>query len=96
MPGQMNGKSGMGPSGLGSDRTVYLPHIAMYLFFIHSSSMVLTTTTELTISWPSHQVMDIGAAMGRVQKYFIDGSAADLRQRFEIIWIIGQRQTGDI
>src|SRR5207244_10150275 len=35
-------------------------------------------------TWPSRQVMDIGAAMGRVQRYFVDGSAAELRRQFDI------------
>src|SRR6185503_8167507 len=46
--------------------------------------VVLIDNNRMTMSWPSRQVMDIGAAMGRVQKYFVDGSAADLRRQFDI------------
>jgi outer membrane lipoprotein-sorting protein len=38
----------------------------------------------LTTSWPTRQVLNIGTAMGRVQKQFVNGSAADLRREFEI------------
>jgi outer membrane lipoprotein-sorting protein len=48
------------------------------------SRVVLIDNNRMTMSWPSRQVMDIGAAMGRVQKYFVDGSAADLRRQFDI------------
>ena len=46
---------------------------------------------KMTMTWPSCQVMDVGAAMKQVQKYFVDGSAADLRRQFEI----DDRQTGE-
>ena len=42
---------------------------------------------RMTSSWPSRnikQVTDIGTAQGRVQKYFVDGTAADLRRQFDI------------
>ncbi len=48
---------------------------------------VLIDGNRMTMSWPSRsitQVTDIGAAQGRVQKYFINGTAADLRKEFEI------------
>jgi outer membrane lipoprotein-sorting protein len=48
---------------------------------------VLIDAKRLTISWPSRhvqQVTDIGAAQGRVQKYFVNGSAAALRDQFDI------------
>lgn len=48
------------------------------------SRVVLIDNNKMTMSWPSYQVMDIGTAMGRVQRYFVDGSAADLRRQFEI------------
>ena len=41
----------------------------------------------MTMAWPSrniNQTIDIGAAQGRVQKYFVNGTAADLRRQFEI------------
>jgi outer membrane lipoprotein-sorting protein len=48
------------------------------------SRVVLIDNNKMTMSWPSYQVMDIGSAMGRVQRYFVDGSAADLRRQFDI------------
>jgi outer membrane lipoprotein-sorting protein len=41
----------------------------------------------MTVSWPSagvHTVTDIGAAQRRVQKYFVDSSAKELRGHFDI------------
>jgi outer membrane lipoprotein-sorting protein len=41
----------------------------------------------MTTSWPSRsltQVTDIGTAQGRVQKYFVNGTAAELRGQFDI------------
>jgi outer membrane lipoprotein-sorting protein len=48
---------------------------------------VLIDGNRMTMSWPSRhlsQVSDIGTAQGRVQKYFINGTAEDLRSQFEI------------
>ena len=48
---------------------------------------VLIDGNKMTMSWPSRhirQVSDIGTAQGRVQKYFINGTADDLRGQFEI------------
>jgi outer membrane lipoprotein-sorting protein len=48
---------------------------------------VLIDADRMTMSWPGRhieQVTDIGAAQGRVQKYFVNGSAADLRRQFDI------------
>jgi outer membrane lipoprotein-sorting protein len=48
---------------------------------------VLIEGNKMTMSWPSRhirQVSDIGTAQGRVQKYFINGTADDLRGQFEI------------
>jgi outer membrane lipoprotein-sorting protein len=48
---------------------------------------VLIDGSKMTMSWPSRhikQVTDIGTAQGRVQKYFINGTAEDLRNQFEI------------
>jgi outer membrane lipoprotein-sorting protein len=48
---------------------------------------VLIDGNKMTMSWPSRQirqVSDIGTAQGRVQKYFINGTAEDLRNQFEI------------
>ena len=44
--------------------------------------VVLIDGNRMTMSWPSHnvrQTTDIGTAQGRVQKYFVDGTAAELR-----------------
>jgi outer membrane lipoprotein-sorting protein len=49
--------------------------------------VVLIEGNTMTMSWPSRsitQVTDIGTAQGRVQKYFINGTAEDLRNQFEI------------
>jgi len=49
--------------------------------------VVLIDGNKMTMAWPSRnlrQVTDIGAAQGRVQKYFINGTAEDLRKQFEI------------
>ena len=48
---------------------------------------VLMDGNRMTVSWPSrniNQSFDITAAQGRVQKYFVNGTAADLRRQFEI------------
>jgi outer membrane lipoprotein-sorting protein len=49
--------------------------------------IVLIDGNRMTMSWPSRnirQVTDIGAAQGRIQKYFVNGSVEDLRHEFEI------------
>jgi outer membrane lipoprotein-sorting protein len=49
--------------------------------------VVLIDGNRMTLSWPSRklrQVTDIGSAQGRVQKYFVNGTAADLRSQFDI------------
>jgi outer membrane lipoprotein-sorting protein len=49
--------------------------------------VVLIDGNRMTMSWPSHsvrQTTDIGTAQGRVQKYFVNGTAAELRGQFEI------------
>jgi len=51
------------------------------------SRVVLIDGNRMTMSWPSEsirQVVDIGAAQGRVQKYFVSGSADELRGQFDI------------
>jgi outer membrane lipoprotein-sorting protein len=48
---------------------------------------VLIDGNRMIMSWPGRnirQVTDIGAAQGRVQKYFVNGSAAELRGQFDI------------
>jgi outer membrane lipoprotein-sorting protein len=49
--------------------------------------VVLMDDDKMTVSWPSaaiHTVTDIGAAQRRVQKYFVDSSAKELRGHFDI------------
>jgi outer membrane lipoprotein-sorting protein len=46
--------------------------------------VVLVDGNKMTTTWPQRQVIDIGAAQGRVQKYFVNGTAAELRQQFDI------------
>jgi outer membrane lipoprotein-sorting protein len=49
--------------------------------------VVLIDGNKMTMSWPAKsvtQVTDIGTAQGRVQKYFVNGTAAELRSQFEI------------
>jgi outer membrane lipoprotein carrier protein len=49
--------------------------------------VVLMDANRMTVAWPSrniNQTIDITAAQGRVQKYFVNGTAADLRRQFEI------------
>ena len=49
--------------------------------------VILIDGNRMTMSWPSHnlrQTTDIGTAQGRVQKYFVNGTAAELRGQFDI------------
>src|SRR5207245_11574100 len=49
--------------------------------------IVVIDGSKMTMAWPSRgvtQVSDIGTAQARVQKYFINGTADDLRRQFEI------------
>jgi outer membrane lipoprotein-sorting protein len=49
--------------------------------------VVLIEGNTMTMSWPSHnlrQTTDIGTAQGRIQKYYVNGSTAELRRQFEI------------
>ena len=48
---------------------------------------VLIDGNTMTMLWPSRhlrQVTDIGTTQGRIQKYFVNGTAADLRHEFQI------------
>jgi outer membrane lipoprotein-sorting protein len=48
---------------------------------------VLIDGNAMTIVWPSRklrQVTDISSTQGRIQKYFINGTAGDLRHEFQI------------
>jgi outer membrane lipoprotein-sorting protein len=49
--------------------------------------VILMDGNRMTVAWPSrniNQTIDITAAQGRVQKYFVNGTVADLRRQFEI------------
>ena len=46
--------------------------------------IVLIDNKKMTSTWPTRQTLDIGSAMGRVQRYFVNGTAAELRQQFDI------------
>ena len=49
--------------------------------------VVLIDGNRMTVAWPSrniNQTLDIATAQGRVQKYFVNGTAADLRRQFDI------------
>jgi outer membrane lipoprotein-sorting protein len=51
------------------------------------SRLVLIDGNRMTLSWPSHgvrQTTDIATAQRRVQKYFVNGTAAELRGQFDI------------
>ncbi len=48
------------------------------------SRVVLIEGNKMTTTWPQRQVLDIGSAQGRVQRYFVNGTAAELRQQFDI------------
>jgi outer membrane lipoprotein-sorting protein len=55
---------------------------------------VLIDGDKMTVSWPSAKIFtvtDIGAAQRRVQKYFVDSSAKELRGHFDI----KAREAGD-
>jgi outer membrane lipoprotein-sorting protein len=49
--------------------------------------VVLIDGKRMTMSWPGRnikQITDIGSAQDRVQKYFVNGDAAELRRQFDI------------
>jgi outer membrane lipoprotein-sorting protein len=46
--------------------------------------VVLIDDNKMTVTWPTRQVLDVTSAMKRVQRYFVEGSAADLRRQFDI------------
>jgi outer membrane lipoprotein-sorting protein len=49
--------------------------------------VVLIDGNRMIVAWPSrniNQTLDIATAQGRVQKYFVNGTAADLRRQFDI------------
>jgi outer membrane lipoprotein-sorting protein len=49
--------------------------------------VVIVDGGKLTVAWPSRGVLqtrDVSAAEGRVQKYFVDSSPAELRSHFDV------------
>jgi outer membrane lipoprotein-sorting protein len=49
--------------------------------------VVLIDGNRMTLTWPSRKLSqenDFGSAQGRVQKYFVNGTAADLRKQFDV------------
>jgi outer membrane lipoprotein-sorting protein len=59
--------------------------------------VVLIDGNRMTMSWPSHnlrQTTNIGTAQGRVQKYFVNGTAAELRGQFDIDQHDGSNRPG--
>ncbi|HJZ77488.1 MAG TPA: outer membrane lipoprotein carrier protein LolA [Vicinamibacterales bacterium] len=48
---------------------------------------ILIDGNRMTVVWPSrnlYQVTDISTTQGRIQRYFVNGTAADLRHEFQI------------
>ena len=49
--------------------------------------VVIIDGDTMTISWPSRSVQqarDVGAALSRVRRYFVEGSPAELRRHFQV------------
>ena len=49
--------------------------------------VVLIDGNKMTMTWPGrniNQTIDISGTQGRIQKYFVNGTAADLRRQFDI------------
>jgi outer membrane lipoprotein-sorting protein len=56
-------------------------------YTVPDTRLVLIDGARMTIDWPArqlHESRDIGAAQGRIQKYFVDSSPAELRRHFEV------------
>jgi outer membrane lipoprotein-sorting protein len=53
--------------------------------------VILIADNKMTVTWPTRQTIDVGATMKRVQKYFVEASAVELRRQFDI----DDRQTGE-
>jgi outer membrane lipoprotein-sorting protein len=67
--------------------TVERPSRVVLHYTEPEARVVLIDGKRMTTSWPSRkirQVTDIGAAQERIQKYFVDADAAELRRVFEI------------
>jgi outer membrane lipoprotein-sorting protein len=61
--------------------------------------VILIDGNRMTMSWPSHdvrQTTDIGTAQGRIQKYFVNGTAAELRGQFDIEELDGSDRPGTL
>ena len=69
--------------------TVYVerPSRVVLRYSDPDTRVVLMDGDRMTVSWPSAKIFtvsDIGAAQRRVQKYFVDSSAKELRGHFDI------------
>lgn len=69
--------------------TVYVerPSRVVLRYSDPEARVVLMDGDKMTVSWPAAKVFtvaDIGAAQRRVQKYFVDSSAKELRGHFDI------------
>jgi outer membrane lipoprotein-sorting protein len=49
-----------------------------------NARVVLIDDKRMTSTWPTRQTLNIGTAQGRVQRYFVNGNAAELRKEFDI------------
>jgi|KBSMisStaDraftv2_1062788.scaffolds.fasta_scaffold710179_2 outer membrane lipoprotein-sorting protein len=58
------------------------PSRVMLRYSEPDTRLLLIDDKTLTTTWPTRQVLDIGVAMGRVQKQFVNGSIANLRHEF--------------
>jgi len=45
---------------------------------------VLIENGRMTTTWPTQQSLDVGAAMSRVERTFVNGTAKDLREQFTV------------
>ncbi len=52
---------------------------------------VLIENDRMTTTWPTRRTLDVGSAMDRVERMFVNGTAKDLRQQFTI----DETQTSD-
>lgn len=53
-------------------------------YTVPDARTVLIDKNRMTVTWPERQSFDVGAAMSRVQRMFVEGSVKDLRQQFDI------------
>ena len=59
--------------------------------------VIVIDGNRMTLSWPGRnlrQTRDIGAPLRRVQKYFVDGTAADLLREFDVTTRVATDRTG--